>query len=419
MAAAHASRRFVRADSPPDTSELLRNATRQVTERGLERMVIVDADAHHYETDSWGEINAYIEDPVIRRYYDGVGASGDGGGTLSMILPPQLGSQDIAGRIPRYRSRRREATDLTGSQRTVHVARQAMDAAGIDYQVIFPTPMLYLGLHPRPDIEVAVARAYTRWLCEQVIADEPRLRTMVYLPFNDPDAALRTVREFSDAAGVAGFMVTTARYRPVHDNVYVPLYRELEERGLPLGFHAGYTWLGDRRLEALNSFASVHAIGFVLHSLVHLTNWVMNGMPERFPRLKVLWIETGLACMQFLAQRLDHEFAMRSSEAPMLKRLPSEYMREMYYTSQPLEVSDMRALQETFRMINAESQLLYASDYPHWDFDLPSRIYDLPFLDDRGRENILGRTACRLFDLGDVEKACPSEGTCRAVESED
>ena len=63
---------------------------------------------------------------------------------------------------------------------------------------------------------------------------------------------------------------------------------------------------------------------------------------------------------------------MRSSEAPLLKRLPSEYMREMFYTSQPLEYTDAEALAQTFRMIDAETQLMYSSDYPHWDFDLPA-----------------------------------------------
>jgi len=59
----------------------------------------------------------------------------------------------------------------------------------------------------------------------------------------------------------------------------------------------------------------------------------------------------------------------------------------------------MEALETTFRMINAETQLLYASDYPHWDFDLPSTIWDLPFLSDKARHNILGGTAHKLFKL--------------------
>ena len=131
-----------------------------------------------------------------------------------------------------------------------------------------------------------------------------------------------------------------------------------------------------------------------------MTNWVLNGIPERFPKLKSLWVESGLAWVPFLMQRLDNEWMMRSSEVPMLKRRPSDYMREMYYSTQPMEmVNNREALELTFKMINAETQLCYSSDYPHWDADLPSTIYDLPFLSDQAKRNILGGNALRLFNL--------------------
>ena len=143
----------------------------------------------------------------------------------------------------------------------------------------------------------------------------------------------------------------------------------------------------------------MHAIGFVFYNMVHLTNWIINGLPERFPKLKVLWIESGLAWVPFMMQRLDNEYMMRSSEAPLLRRKPSDYMREMYFTTQPMEITDMAALEQTFRMMNAETQVLYSSDYPHWDFDLPSTIYDLPFLGEKAKRNILGGNAMRVFNL--------------------
>lgn len=134
--------------------------------------------------------------------------------------------------------------------------------------------------------------------------------------------------------------------------------------------------------------------------MLHMTNWIVNGLPERFPKLDTVWIESGLAWIPFLMQRLDNEYMMRTSEAPLLKRKPSEYMRDMYFTSQPMEMVDNReALELTFKMINAETQLLYSSDYPHWDMDLPSTIYDLDFLDERAKRNILGGNAQRLFRL--------------------
>jgi predicted TIM-barrel fold metal-dependent hydrolase len=64
-----------------------------------------------------------------------------------------------------------------------------------------------------------------------------------------------------------------------------------------------------------------------------------------------------------------------------------------------MERSDMRTLENTMRMINAETQVLYSSDWPHWDFDAPSTILDLPFLSETGKRNILGLNAKRVFNL--------------------
>jgi predicted TIM-barrel fold metal-dependent hydrolase len=90
---------------------------------------------------------------------------------------------------------------------------------------------------------------------------------------------------------------------------------------------------------------------------------------------------------------------MRSSEAPLLKRKPSEYMREMFYSSQPLERSNIELTEATFKAMKAETQLLFASDWPHWDFDLPNSITTLPFLDEKAKRNILGFNSARLFNL--------------------
>jgi len=230
---------------------------------------------------------------------------------------------------------------------------------------------------------------------------------MLCLPFTDPDESLRQVEKFGGCNHVTGFMVTTVRNLPVHDNAYMKVYRAIEERGLMLSFHAGPNW-GEPIFKSCNRFLAVHALGFSWYNILHLTNWVINGMGERFPKLPVLWIESGLAWIPFLMQRLDHEYMLRTSEAPLLKKKPSDYMRDMYYSTQPMEVQDLQAMECTFRMMNAETQLLYSSDYPHWDFDLPSTIYDLPFLSEKAKHNILGGTAARLFKLAprnDKQKA--------------
>jgi predicted TIM-barrel fold metal-dependent hydrolase len=397
--------RSVRLGSHFDTREALLNARRQAESRNLDRMLIVDVDAHHYETESWGEIVDYLEDPVMQHLARSSGV-GRLSGSGSALLPPQIGNQDVAGRVLRYPFRHLEQAD-PGQHRDTTIVKRAMEMIGIDYQILFPTPMLALGMHPLHDVEVGVARAYARWITERVCAHEPSIKTMLYLPFNEPDACVKLVEEFGDAPGVVGFMVTAVRYRPVHHNSYMRLYRAIEERGVPLGFHAGYTW-ADRGMEQLNKFLSVHALGFTVFNMIHMTNWVINGLPERFPNLDVIWIESGLAWLPFLMQRLDNEYMLRSSEAPLLQRKPSEYMAEMYYTSQPMERPDnVAALEVTFEMMRARSQLMFSTDYPHWDFDLPSVIYDLPFLDEDAKRAILGGTAQRLFKLDPSEIGKP------------
>jgi predicted TIM-barrel fold metal-dependent hydrolase len=144
----------------------------------------------------------------------------------------------------------------------------------------------------------------------------------------------------------------------------------------------------------------MHALGFVWSNMIHATNWILNGIPERFPKLKPIWVESGPAWVPFLMQRLDDGYMMRPSEAPQLRRLPSEYMREhCWYTTQPMETTNRKALEVTLDMINAQSQLLFASDWPHFDFDLPGEIIDLPFLSEQTKRNILGLNAARIFNL--------------------
>jgi predicted TIM-barrel fold metal-dependent hydrolase len=223
---------------------------------------------------------------------------------------------------------------------------------------------------------------------------------MLYLPYHNGPECLKMIEAFADKPGVIGFMVTSTHYKAVHDNAYIPAYAALQERGLPLAFHSASGTGTEEGMRLLNRFMGVHALGFTWHNMLHMTNWLTNGMPERFPRLKLIWIESGLAWVPFLMQRLDNEWMMRNSDAPLLKRLPSDYMREMYYSSQPMEmVANQEALALTFKMINADTQLLYASDYPHWDMDLSSTIYDLPFLNEQQKRNILGGNAQRLFGL--------------------
>jgi predicted TIM-barrel fold metal-dependent hydrolase len=384
-----------------DVSRFLENAAAESRARGLHNFTIVDADAHHYDSGyaPWVEIVQYIDDPVIRQR--AVACTGPGGAKTSIMPSGPSGDRTVAGRIQRYGlSEEQKAQEPRTPD--VGVVKRAMDAMAIDYSILFPTALINMGILPEVEIQAALSHAYARWITERVLPNEPRLKTMISLPFNDPHASLQLVEKFGDRPGVVGFVVGSTVYRPVHHRNYMKIYAAIEERGMPIGFHSTFNWQ-DRLTEQFNKFLTAHGIGRTLYNIVHMANTVINGLPERFPKLRWIWIESGVAWVPFLMQRLDNEYTMRSSEAPMLKKKPSEYMKEFFYTQQPLEHADMDLLESAFKAMNAETQLLYASDYPHWDFDLPSSIYDLPFLPEKAKRRILGGNAMELFKLPPAE----------------
>ena len=229
-----------------DTTKLLAHASKQAAERGYKNFPIVDVDSHHYESESFSEILEYMDDPVLQQLAMSASQTGM---RHTGLVQSSVGYQDMGGRVTRYALRGIEKA-AGDPHRDITLTKRWMDAMGTDIAVMFPTPMLTLGLHPQVEVEVALARAYNRWLTERVLVHEPRLRSMLYLPFNDAEACYRMVKEFGQTKGVAGFMVTAARHRPVQHNSYMKTYALLEEMGLPLAFHAGYNW-NDQSMESL------------------------------------------------------------------------------------------------------------------------------------------------------------------------
>ena len=135
-----------------------------------------------------------------------------------------------------------------GAQRDAHLSRKWMDAMGIDIAMLFPTPVLTLASHPVQHLQNEYLRAYNTWLTEVVLPAEPRLRTLLCLPFNDPRASYQMVLDFADKPGVSGFVITSVHNKAVHDNAYMKIYAALEERNLPLAFHGAYNWADTRLL---------------------------------------------------------------------------------------------------------------------------------------------------------------------------
>ncbi len=221
-----------------NTSRLLAHARKQAHQRNLDDMLIVDVDSHHYENESFGEILPFMENDVLRQLTLSSRAK-----ARASIVPSQIGYQDMGGRVTRYPMLLQREDRGRQDPRRRACSHRWMDAMSVDYACLFPTGMLNVGLHPQKEVEVDLCWAYNRWLTEKALPESGgRIYSMLCLPFSDPDESLRQVETFGGRKGVSGFMVTTVRNLPVHDNAYMKVYRAIEERGLSLAFHSGPNW---------------------------------------------------------------------------------------------------------------------------------------------------------------------------------
>src|SRR5262245_44110364 len=155
-----------------DTRDILQHATIQA--EGFEDYFLVDIDAHVTETQFWPEILELIDNDVIRQMGQ---AMMQRPGTATALLNAQPGTlyQNVYGRIP-HQLALAEAVEARDEHTFTQLARRSMDAMGLDYQAVLPTPMLVLGMHPQDDIEAAVGRAYNRWLIERILPQDERIK---------------------------------------------------------------------------------------------------------------------------------------------------------------------------------------------------------------------------------------------------
>jgi predicted TIM-barrel fold metal-dependent hydrolase len=127
---------------------------------------------------------------------------------------------------------------------------------------------------------------------------------------------------------------------------------------------------------------------------------VCEGVFERFPNLRVVTMEGGIAWIPSLMWRMDKHYRRLRDEVPHLKRLPSEYIREhMYITTQPIEEPDNpKHLLQTIEHLDSE-KLMFSTDYPHWDADDPNRAFPVKLPPDLKRK-IFSENARKLYQLG-------------------
>jgi len=333
-------------------------------------MYIVDADGH--VRDDEPELKRYLAPEWARR---------------TLLFPRDAHDRDLGGVLGKR--------DVTAK-----IQLEDMDVEGIDVSILYPTNGLFVGELRDREYAVAVSRAYNDWLADYCQTDSQRLKGVAIVPLQDIDAACREInRAVSEKGMVAAMFPTYFRYaqRSAGDPFFDPFYAECERLGVPVAFHATGGERGEARFD---SFLGLHLFSHVPEQMITMTGVILGGVLEKFPKLTVGFMEAGCGWLPFWMEHMDEEYEKRKHEAPLLQQDPSEYVKNgrVYIGCEPEEKMIPIAAEWV-----GEDQLLYASDYPHWDSDWPntvSTVRERTDLSDTMKRKLLGENALRFYGMG-------------------
>jgi predicted TIM-barrel fold metal-dependent hydrolase len=142
-----------------------------------------------------------------------------------------------------------------------------------------------------------------------------------------------------------------------------------------------------------------HICGHTFSIMANLVHMISSGLPVRFPELRIAVTEVGISWVPFLMNRMDKEYLERRREIPILEERPSHYMKRFYYATQPVEEPEnLRDLVTLMSLYDGEDNTVFASDWPHHDFDHPSKVHQIPFSSEV-RRKVFGENALKLLKI--------------------
>jgi predicted TIM-barrel fold metal-dependent hydrolase len=279
---------------------------------------------------------------------------------------------------------------------------KAMDRDRIERGLLFPSAGLYLPSVHEDGYAAALCRAYNNWLYDYCAVDRKRLMGVGVIPVQDINLAIaeahRTVKEL----GFKGVFVrpNPIKGRNIDDPYYDPLYRTIQELGVPLMVHEGsgafLPTAGADRFAGQWFFT--HTISHPFEQMLASLGLICQGTLERNPELQVVFLEAGAGWLPYWLWRMDEHHEILPFQVPWLKMRPSEYFRRQCFVSFEADETGLRAVIES---IGAD-RVVFASDYPHWDATFPGvteMILNRTDLTADTKRKIMGENAARLLRL--------------------
>lgn len=305
---------------------------------------------------------------------------------------------------------------------------EALAPEGIQQHVIYPTAML--GIAGLEDVGFAVAQcsAYNRWIADYCAHASDRLFAVGVVPQQDVGACVEAIHECKQLGHVGIFLRPNATIPGTRlcDSVYDPIWEACSRTGLPVGMHpflvpdvpgacrafglGGFAFDADMetvgRQAHLGNIYFSQAISNPVDMMLTVTFLLSGGVLERFPPLKVVFLEANGGWIVPWLERLDHHYEVFFWDVPYLTMAPSAYFRRQCWISFDADEELLAATARSPRC--GADRIIWASDYPHPDAKFPGVVAELDettaSLSDSERRRIFGENAAELYSLPPVRE---------------
>lgn len=275
---------------------------------------------------------------------------------------------------------------------------QALDALNVEIGIL-NCAYRVASVH-NPDLSMALASAINHWQVEHWLEKDQRLRASIVVSSQHPERAAREIEKWGEHPGFVQVVMPVRSDAPYGNLRYDPIYAAATKHDLVVGIHYGGApghpstpsgW-------ALTFLEEYAGMAQVFQS--QLISLIVEGVFDRFPTLRVAFIESGFTWLPSLMWRIDKEWKGLRHNTPWVRRLPSAYMHEhLRITTQPLDApGSTEQLRQIIEQIECDEMLMFGSDYPHCHADRFEDVM-LPALDEPLLHKILSENARDFYRL--------------------
>jgi predicted TIM-barrel fold metal-dependent hydrolase len=280
---------------------------------------------------------------------------------------------------------------------------QLLDLFEVQHAILSPLEVLYLPTYG--EVAGALMTALNDWMVEQWLERDDRLYGAVSIPIEDGDRAAKEIERAAAHPRFVTVLMTMVTREGFGHPKYWPIYEVASDRGLPIAAHVG-GFSGTHMATGWPSYFVEQHSGYTQPYQAQIVSLVYSGVLDRFPNLQFVLEEGGIGWMPSLMWRLDRVWEAMREHAPHLERPPSDVIREhFWFTTQPFDEPEKpEYLPELLDELGMDDRVMFATDYPHWDFDDPRRV--LPkSIGPELRDAILRTNATKAYRFVDADDA--------------